>query len=160
MFEKQIGEGRAEVQLLLFSFLPFLIFPVQNTVTAHYDTADFSKTQAKFLQSPKAWQLSLSSVELAAKYILLTSVKHSSFCVLGLKLGCMYKHPIKHLGRQLCFGNLLYWKMFFFYFRYAKGYPPYSPYIGSSPTFCHLLHEKVPFCCLRLDKVKGASATG
>ncbi|XP_004382606.1 potassium channel subfamily T member 2 isoform X3 [Trichechus manatus latirostris] len=35
---------------------------------------------------------------------------------------------------------------------YAKGYPPYSPYIGSSPTFCHLLHEKVPFCCLRLDK--------
>nr|XP_036871947.1 potassium channel subfamily T member 2 [Manis javanica] len=36
--------------------------------------------------------------------------------------------------------------------RYAKGYPPYSPYIGSSPTFCHLLHEKVPFCCLRLDK--------
>ncbi|NXW07721.1 KCNT2 protein, partial [Fregetta grallaria] len=38
---------------------------------------------------------------------------------------------------------------------YAKGYPPYSPYIGSSPTFCHLLHEKVPFCCLRLDKVKG-----
>uniref|UniRef100_A0A8C6XH75 Potassium sodium-activated channel subfamily T member 2 n=1 Tax=Naja naja TaxID=35670 RepID=A0A8C6XH75_NAJNA len=36
---------------------------------------------------------------------------------------------------------------------YLKGYPPYSPYIGSSPTFCHLLHEKVPFCCLRLDKV-------
>ncbi|KAM6415317.1 potassium channel subfamily T member 2 isoform 1-T1 [Rhynochetos jubatus] len=35
---------------------------------------------------------------------------------------------------------------------YAKGYPPYSPYIGSSPTFCHLLHEKVPVCCLRLDK--------
>ncbi|KAM7050213.1 potassium channel subfamily T member 2 [Molossus nigricans] len=35
---------------------------------------------------------------------------------------------------------------------YAKGYPPYSPYIGSSPTLCHLLHEKVPFCCLRLDK--------
>ncbi|XP_069315360.1 potassium channel subfamily T member 2 isoform X3 [Eulemur rufifrons] len=35
---------------------------------------------------------------------------------------------------------------------YAKGYAPYSPYIGSSPTFCHLLHEKVPFCCLRLDK--------
>ncbi|KAM6453983.1 potassium channel subfamily T member 2 isoform 2-T2 [Liasis olivaceus] len=35
---------------------------------------------------------------------------------------------------------------------YLKGYPPYSPYIGSSPTFCHLLHEKTPFCCLRLDK--------
>lgn len=42
---------------------------------------------------------------------------------------------------------------FFPVFRYLKGYPPYSPYIGSSPTFCHLLHEKVPFCCLRLDKV-------
>ncbi|XP_044157815.1 potassium channel subfamily T member 2 [Bufo gargarizans] len=35
---------------------------------------------------------------------------------------------------------------------YTKGYPPNSPYIGSSPTFCHLLSEKVPFCCLRLDK--------
>ncbi|XP_056379521.1 potassium channel subfamily T member 2 isoform X2 [Hyla sarda] len=35
---------------------------------------------------------------------------------------------------------------------YIKGYPPNSPYIGSSPTFCHLLPEKVPFCCLRLDK--------
>ncbi|XP_078074267.1 potassium channel subfamily T member 2 isoform X3 [Mustelus asterias] len=35
---------------------------------------------------------------------------------------------------------------------YVKGYPPNSPYIGSSPTLCHLLPEKVPFCCLRLDK--------
>ncbi|XP_077308808.1 potassium channel subfamily T member 2 isoform X1 [Lithobates pipiens] len=35
---------------------------------------------------------------------------------------------------------------------YSKGYPPNSPYIGSSPTFCHLLQEKVPFCCLRLNK--------
>ncbi|XP_063282598.1 potassium channel subfamily T member 2 isoform X2 [Pelobates fuscus] len=35
---------------------------------------------------------------------------------------------------------------------YVKGYPPNSPYIGSSPTFCHLLQEKVHFCCLRLDK--------
>ncbi|XP_067892598.1 potassium channel subfamily T member 2 isoform X3 [Heterodontus francisci] len=35
---------------------------------------------------------------------------------------------------------------------YVKGYPPNSPYIGSSPTLCHLLQEKVPFCCLRLDK--------
>ncbi|KAM5148314.1 potassium channel subfamily T member 2 isoform 2-T2 [Mantella aurantiaca] len=35
---------------------------------------------------------------------------------------------------------------------YSKGYPPNSPYIGSSPTFCHLLQEKVQFCCLRLDK--------
>ncbi|XP_069089452.1 potassium channel subfamily T member 2 isoform X2 [Pleurodeles waltl] len=35
---------------------------------------------------------------------------------------------------------------------YSKGYPPNSPYIGSSPTFCHLLQAKVPFCCLRLDK--------
>ncbi|KAB0394075.1 hypothetical protein E2I00_001779, partial [Balaenoptera physalus] len=36
--------------------------------------------------------------------------------------------------------------------RYVKGYPPNSPYIGSSPTLCHLLPVKAPFCCLRLDK--------
>ncbi|XP_058148933.2 potassium channel subfamily T member 1, partial [Dasypus novemcinctus] len=35
---------------------------------------------------------------------------------------------------------------------YVKGYPPNSPYIGSSPTLCHLLPAKAPFCCLRLDK--------
>lgn len=39
--------------------------------------------------------------------------------------------------------------------RYMKGYPPNSPYIGSSPTLCHLLPVKAPFCCLRLDKVGG-----
>lgn len=42
--------------------------------------------------------------------------------------------------------------------RYVKGYPPNSPYIGSSPTLCHLLPEKAPFCCLRLDKVGPAPA--
>ncbi|XP_041091746.1 potassium channel subfamily T member 2 isoform X3 [Polyodon spathula] len=36
--------------------------------------------------------------------------------------------------------------------RWVKGYPMNSPYIGSSPTLCHLLQDKVPFCCLRLDK--------
>uniref|UniRef100_A0A674D5E0 Potassium sodium-activated channel subfamily T member 2 n=1 Tax=Salmo trutta TaxID=8032 RepID=A0A674D5E0_SALTR len=35
---------------------------------------------------------------------------------------------------------------------YMKGYPPNLPYIGSSPTLCHLLKEKVPYCCLRLEK--------
>uniref|UniRef100_A0A4W3K4E4 Potassium sodium-activated channel subfamily T member 2 n=1 Tax=Callorhinchus milii TaxID=7868 RepID=A0A4W3K4E4_CALMI len=35
---------------------------------------------------------------------------------------------------------------------YIKGYPPNSPYIGSSPTLCHLLQEKISFCCLRLDQ--------
>ncbi|XP_016067284.1 PREDICTED: potassium channel subfamily T member 1 [Miniopterus natalensis] len=35
---------------------------------------------------------------------------------------------------------------------YVKGYPPSSPYIGSSPTLCHLLPARAPFCCLRLDK--------
>ncbi|XP_066566287.1 potassium channel subfamily T member 2-like [Amia ocellicauda] len=35
---------------------------------------------------------------------------------------------------------------------WVKGYPLNSPYIGSSPTLCHLLQEKVPSCCLRLDK--------
>ena len=33
------------------------------------------------------------------------------------------------------------------------GYPPNLPYIGSSQTFCHLLKEKTPHCCLRLEKV-------
>lgn len=42
--------------------------------------------------------------------------------------------------------------------RYVKGYPPNSPYIGSSPTLCHLLPVKAPFCCLRLDKVGLLSA--
>ncbi|XP_030631924.1 potassium channel subfamily T member 2 isoform X2 [Chanos chanos] len=35
---------------------------------------------------------------------------------------------------------------------YVKGYPPNPPYIGSSPTLCHLRQQKVPFCCLRLEK--------
>uniref|UniRef100_A0A8C6PDK6 Potassium sodium-activated channel subfamily T member 2b n=1 Tax=Nothobranchius furzeri TaxID=105023 RepID=A0A8C6PDK6_NOTFU len=35
---------------------------------------------------------------------------------------------------------------------WVKGYPPNSPYIGSSPALCHLLQEKMPFCCLRMDK--------
>ncbi|KAL2097989.1 hypothetical protein ACEWY4_007196 [Coilia grayii] len=35
---------------------------------------------------------------------------------------------------------------------YMKGYPPNLPYIGSSPTHCHLLKKKVPYCCLRLEK--------
>uniref|UniRef100_A0A452GRB2 RCK N-terminal domain-containing protein n=1 Tax=Gopherus agassizii TaxID=38772 RepID=A0A452GRB2_9SAUR len=35
---------------------------------------------------------------------------------------------------------------------WVKGYPTNSPYIGSSPTLCHLVQEKLPFCCLRLDK--------
>uniref|UniRef100_A0A8D2ZJS7 Potassium sodium-activated channel subfamily T member 2b n=1 Tax=Scophthalmus maximus TaxID=52904 RepID=A0A8D2ZJS7_SCOMX len=35
---------------------------------------------------------------------------------------------------------------------WVKGYPLNSPYIGSSPALCHLLQEKMPFCCLRMDK--------
>uniref|UniRef100_A0A3Q3E270 Potassium sodium-activated channel subfamily T member 2b n=1 Tax=Hippocampus comes TaxID=109280 RepID=A0A3Q3E270_HIPCM len=33
-----------------------------------------------------------------------------------------------------------------------SGYPLNSPYIGSSPALCHLLQEKMHFCCLRMDK--------
>lgn len=55
------------------------------------------------------------------------------------------------------FHSLFLWNvsvlLFGFAFRYVKGYPPNSPYIGSSPTLCHLLAEKAPFCCLRLDQV-------
>lgn len=49
--------------------------------------------------------------------------------------------------------------MSIFHPRYVKGYPPNSPYIGSSPTLCHLLPVKAPFCCLRLDKVGFFSAS-
>ncbi|CAH2273066.1 potassium channel subfamily T member 2 isoform X5 [Pelobates cultripes] len=35
---------------------------------------------------------------------------------------------------------------------WVKGYPSNTPYIGSSPTLCHLLKQKSPYCCLRLDK--------
>uniref|UniRef100_A0A8C1UEI7 Potassium channel, subfamily T, member 1 n=1 Tax=Cyprinus carpio TaxID=7962 RepID=A0A8C1UEI7_CYPCA len=38
------------------------------------------------------------------------------------------------------------------FLRFVKGYPPNSPYIGSSPTLCHLLPQKAHFCCLRLDQ--------
>lgn len=44
--------------------------------------------------------------------------------------------------------------------RYVRGYPPNSPYIGSSPTLCHLLPVKAPFCCLRLDKVSRSRHQG
>lgn len=44
--------------------------------------------------------------------------------------------------------------MLFLCGRWVKGYPLNSPYIGSSPTLCHLLKDKVSFCCLRLDKVR------
>ncbi|CAM9577800.1 unnamed protein product [Lampetra fluviatilis] len=33
----------------------------------------------------------------------------------------------------------------------VTGYPPTSPYIGCSPTLCHLLRRRSPLCCLRLD---------
>ncbi|KAK0151024.1 Potassium channel subfamily T member 1 [Merluccius polli] len=35
---------------------------------------------------------------------------------------------------------------------FVKGYPPNSPYIGNSPTRCHLLPQKAELCCLQLDK--------
>ncbi|XP_052826001.1 potassium channel subfamily T member 2 isoform X4 [Octopus bimaculoides] len=33
---------------------------------------------------------------------------------------------------------------------YIRGFPPVTPYIGTSPTLCHLLREKRPLCCLQL----------
>ncbi|CAC5413355.1 KCNT1 [Mytilus coruscus] len=35
---------------------------------------------------------------------------------------------------------------------YIRGFPPVTPYIGTSPTLCHLMEEKREFCCLRLNK--------
>ncbi|XP_076343529.1 potassium channel subfamily T member 2-like isoform X2 [Tachypleus tridentatus] len=34
-----------------------------------------------------------------------------------------------------------------------KGFPPVTPYIGVSPTFCYLLKQKKPVCCLQLAQV-------
>nr|XP_022326622.1 potassium channel subfamily T member 2-like isoform X13 [Crassostrea virginica] len=35
---------------------------------------------------------------------------------------------------------------------YVRGFPPITPYIGTSPTLCHLMKEKRPQCCLKLAK--------
>lgn len=55
--------------------------------------------------------------------------------------------------RPFCQNTKMSFMLLGFIGRYVKGYPPNSPYIGSSPTLCHLLAEKAPFCCLRLDQV-------
>uniref|UniRef100_T1J7B9 RCK N-terminal domain-containing protein n=1 Tax=Strigamia maritima TaxID=126957 RepID=T1J7B9_STRMM len=34
-----------------------------------------------------------------------------------------------------------------------KGFPPVTPYIGTSPTLCYLLEERKPICCLQLAQV-------
>ncbi|GAB6031498.1 hypothetical protein CHUAL_009271 [Chamberlinius hualienensis] len=34
-----------------------------------------------------------------------------------------------------------------------KNFPPASPYIGTSPTLCHLLKDRKPLCCLELAQV-------
>ncbi|KAK7502655.1 hypothetical protein BaRGS_00006230 [Batillaria attramentaria] len=33
---------------------------------------------------------------------------------------------------------------------YVRGFPPITPYIGTSPTLSHLMREKRPLCCLQL----------
>ena len=33
---------------------------------------------------------------------------------------------------------------------YIQDFPPNSPYIGNSPTICHLLRKKTNLCCLKL----------
>ncbi|GFS09093.1 potassium channel subfamily T member 1-like Protein [Elysia marginata] len=34
---------------------------------------------------------------------------------------------------------------------YVRGFPPITPYVGTSPTLCHLMRDKRPLCCLRLN---------
>ncbi|KAG8180934.1 hypothetical protein JTE90_013940 [Oedothorax gibbosus] len=34
-----------------------------------------------------------------------------------------------------------------------RGFPPVTPYVGVSPTFCYLLKDKKPLCCLQLSQV-------
>ena len=31
-----------------------------------------------------------------------------------------------------------------------RGFPPITPYVGTSPTLCHLMREKRPLCCMQL----------
>ncbi|XP_076436844.1 potassium channel subfamily T member 2-like [Babylonia areolata] len=33
---------------------------------------------------------------------------------------------------------------------YVRGFPPITPYVGTSPTLCHLMREKRPLCCMQL----------
>lgn len=35
---------------------------------------------------------------------------------------------------------------------YVRGSPPVPPYVGCSNTICHLLREKQPLCCLKLNQ--------
>ena len=44
-------------------------------------------------------------------------------------------------------------------FSYVRGFPPVTPYIGTSPTLCHLLREKRPLCCLQLAQVRKENIT-
>ncbi|CAH1778585.1 unnamed protein product, partial [Owenia fusiformis] len=36
---------------------------------------------------------------------------------------------------------------------YYRGFPRVTPYIGTSPTLCHLVREKRPLCCLQLSQI-------
>lgn len=40
-----------------------------------------------------------------------------------------------------------------YFSRYIRGYPPNTPYIGSSQMLCHLRKEKMSKCCMQLVKV-------
>ncbi|KAK3602530.1 hypothetical protein CHS0354_003782 [Potamilus streckersoni] len=35
---------------------------------------------------------------------------------------------------------------------FIRGFPPVTPYVGTSPTLCHLMKEKRPICCLQLTE--------
>lgn len=131
---KTSGEGRAEVaQLFLFSCFPF--FPsleasstcIQNTRTAHYDTSApfqrclYKKTTSKIPLVHKSMIAFTELYRIGQSYEVYSfdPIKHSLFHVLDsaclqitAKLRHRYKHPIKQLYSQLCFSNLLYWKMF------------------------------------------------
>uniref|UniRef100_A0A286XR06 Potassium sodium-activated channel subfamily T member 2 n=1 Tax=Cavia porcellus TaxID=10141 RepID=A0A286XR06_CAVPO len=85
-------------------------------------------------------------------YINITKEENSAFKNQDQQRKNNVSRSFYHGPSRLPVHSIIASMVFHIFCRYAKGYPPYSPYIGSSPTFCHLLHEKVPFCCLRLDK--------
>lgn len=41
----------------------------------------------------------------------------------------------------------------YFLNRYVRGFPPVTPYVGTSPTLCHLMREKRHPCCLQVANV-------
>ncbi|XP_067309243.1 potassium channel subfamily T member 2 [Pseudorasbora parva] len=63
-----------------------------------------------------------------------------SFQITGNLLSDQSKSPCQPFSEDKCS------------YGYIKGYPPNLPYIGSSLILCHLRKNKMPKCCMQLEK--------